>query len=226
MKPTRRTDLNWLVYDIHNRFFETIRPKLSGTVVDLGCGTMPYRSEILAQNCRYVGVDWTHSYHGVQPDVVSDMNVEVSLPNQSADAVISFSALEHLHQPAAMLSEAHRILKPGGALFMQVPFQWEVHEAPYDYYRFTRHGLAKLLSDAGFCDSHITADCGFWVTWILKFNYQSTRWIRGPLLLRAAMRLMLTPIWFVNQELARVLDRLDFNADETASYSVVARKAA
>jgi SAM-dependent methyltransferase len=152
------------------------------------------------------------------------MNVAVAVPDSCADVVMSFSALEHLYRPQTMLAESWRILKPGGLLFIQVPFQWQVHEAPFDYYRFTRHGLEVLMTDAGFSKPQITADCGFWVTWILKFNYQSTRWLGLPRPLGWLMRLFLTPIWFVDQRLARMLDRVDFNAEETASYSVAAYK--
>jgi SAM-dependent methyltransferase len=224
VKPIHTSEFNWLALEIHNDFFRRIRAKLFGRVVDLGCGTMPYRDDIIAQGCQYVGVDWPHSHHGVNPDVVSDMNVAVDLPGGSADVVMGISVLEHLHRPETMLAEAWRILKPGGYLFLQVPFQWHVHEAPADYYRFTCYGLEKLLDQAGFSRLEITADCGFWVTWILKFNYQSTRWLRGPRPVRWLMRLMLTPVWFLGQKAAPVLDRMDFNAEETGSYSIVARK--
>ena len=30
-----------------------------------------------------------------------------------------------------------------------VPFLYQVHEAPHDYYRYTRHALERLVSDAG-----------------------------------------------------------------------------
>jgi hypothetical protein len=123
-----------------------------------------------------------------------------------------------------MLAECRRILKPGSAFYIEVPFQWHVHEAPFDYYRFTRYGLERLLKDAGFEEIEISSNGGFWTTWVLKFNYQSTRWIRGPKPFRVLVRLLLIPIWFTDQTLAKVLDRIDFNPDQTASYTTVARK--
>lgn len=224
MKTTRRIDFNWLILELHNDFFRKIRPNLKGVVVDLGCGQMPFRQEIVAQGCHYIGVDWSNSYHGGRPDVESDLNAGVDLADNLANAIISISVLEHLRNPQMMLAESWRVLKPQGKLFLQVPFQWQVHEAPYDYYRFTHYGLQKLLHDAGFDEIEITPNCGFWCTWILKFNYQSTRWIRGPKPVRWLARLILTPVWLVDQILAPVLDRLDFNAGEAASYTAVARK--
>jgi len=224
MKKSSRIAHNWLIVDVHNHFFKSILPRLKGVVVDLGCGPMPYSQEVVGQGCRYVGVDWPNSVHGVAPDVASDLNAAINLPSDSADAVICFSVLEHLHRPATMLAECWRILKPGSAFYIEVPFQWHVHEAPFDYYRFTRYGLEKLLKDAGFEEIEISANGGFWTTWVLKFNYQSTRWIRGPKPFRAVARLLLIPIWFADQTLAKVLDRIDFNPDQTASYTTIARK--
>ena len=224
MKAIRKINFNWLILKLQNDFFSGILPQLKGVVVDLGCGPMPYRKEILEQRCKYIGVDWPNSCHGVEPDIASDLNVRVDLPDDYANNVLSISVLEHLYRPQTMLLESFRILKPNGYLFIQVPFQWHVHEAPFDYFRFTHHGLEKLLVEAGFEEIEITANSGFWVTWILKFNYQSTRWIRGPKPLRWLARLVLTPIWFLDQTFAPILDRLDFNPGEAASYTAVARK--
>ena len=224
MKQTRRTDFKFLALEVHNQFFLRSQTYLRGLVVDLGCGEKPYREDVVGRNCRYLGIDWPSSLHAVEPDVVTDLNQGVPLADGCADVVMSFSVLEHLHRPAMLLEESIRILKPGGHLLLQVPFQWHVHEAPIDYVRFTRHGLERLLNDAGFDSAEINADCGFWVTWILKFNYQSTRWIRGSRVSRSLARLVLVPVWWLGQWLAPILDRIDFNAAETASYTIVASK--
>jgi SAM-dependent methyltransferase len=224
MKKTSWIEHNWLIVDLHNRFFKAILPRLKGVVVDLGCGPMPYREELVIHGCHYVGVDWPNSLHGVTPDVSSDLNTRIDLPGDYADAIICISVLEHLHRPATMLAESWRILKPGAALYIEVPFQWHVHEAPFDYCRYTRYGLERLLKDAGFEDVEISPNGGFWTTWFLKFNYQSRRWLRGPRPVRAVVRLILIPIWFTSQTLARVLDRIDFNPGETPSYTAVARR--
>ena len=224
MKRSSKIAHNWLIVEIHNNFFRTILPRLKGVVVDLGCGQMPYRQEVLAKGCQYVGIDWPNSIHGVKPDVVSDLNAGVDLPNDYADAVMSFSVMEHLHRPATMLAESWRILKPGAPLCIEVPFQWHVHEAPVDYYRYTRYGLERLLRDAGFEEIAVTPNGGFWSMWFLKFNYQSTRWMRGPKPLRMLTHLLLIPIWFMSQMMGRWLDRIDFNPGETPSYTTIARK--
>jgi hypothetical protein len=61
---------------------------------------------------------------------------------------------------------------------------------------YTRYGLERLLRDAGFEEIAVTPNGGFWSMWFLKFNYQSTRWMRGPKPLRMLTHLLLIPIWF------------------------------
>jgi len=224
MKREKVYDFNWLALKIHNDFFRRICKQLNGTVVDLGCGTQPYKDDILNLACKYVSVDWSNSYHQSKPTLVSDLNVKVDLPDCFADSVITFSVIEHLHRPGRLIEEACRILKPNGRLYLQVPFQWGIHEAPYDYVRFTKFGLQKMLEDAGFNGIEIQADCGYWVTAILKFNYHSRRFIRGPKIIRWLIHLFLTPLWVTGQVFSVVADRFDLDENETASYTVCAQK--
>ncbi len=224
MKAVSALAFNRLAIGIHNAFFNRIRGRMSGCVVDLGCGAMPYRDELIGQGCRYVGVDWPHSVHGAVPDVVADLNQGLDLPDGFADAVMSFSVLEHLSNPDVMLRHACRILRPGGLLFLQVPFQWWVHEAPQDFFRYTRHGLKFMLAREGFAEIEIRPSGGFWTALALKLNYHTHRWVRGPRPLRWALRGLLTPFWVSGQLLAPLLDRMDPDPDETVGYTVEATK--
>src|SRR5437763_4594255 len=58
--------------------------------------------------------------------------------------------IEHLPEPGCALVEIARSLGPAGALLVAAPHEWEVHQAPHDYYRYTRYGLKYLLEKAGF----------------------------------------------------------------------------
>jgi hypothetical protein len=107
---------------------------------------------------------------------------------------------------------------------LSVPFQWYVHESPYDYFRFTSYGLRYLLEKSGYVDIAIEAVTGFWTMWFLKLNYQLPKLIRGPRLLRMAIRLALQIFWVMDQWLAVFLDRYWPGEEETAGYFVTARK--
>ena len=63
---------------------------------------------------------------------------------------IHIVTIEHLREPGRALAEMARTLAPGAPLLMAAPHEWEVHQAPHDYFRYTRYGLAYLLEQAGF----------------------------------------------------------------------------
>lgn len=217
-------DHNWLALKLNNLALQENLGLLRGVVYDLGCGTRPYEKDILSAGCTYVGIDWANTQHGSHADVVADLNGPLPIENEVADSLVSFQVLEHLCEPQVMLSEAFRILRPGGSMLITVPFQWWIHEAPYDYYRYTRHGLEHLLLKAGFKDPQIKETGGFWATWFLKLNYQSTRLIRGPKMMRGLVRAVLTPVWLLDQLLARFLDKHWRAPQEALGYVVMAVK--
>ena len=212
---------NWLIMKINNTAFEQGSHVIKGRVVDLGCGTAPYKTDILAKADQYIGVDWENSLlDQTHVDVFANLSERLPFEDGYADTVVAFQVMEHLPEPGFFLSECHRILRPGGALFLTVPFMWEIHDAPHDYYRYTRYGLEYLLSKAGFCDREVREMAGYWQTSILKFNYHTAR-TAGRV-----RRLLWLPVWYLGQVLAPALDRHDGHPQETSSYSVIARKPA
>lgn len=215
---------NWLGRKINDDSLKRHLPRLDGIVYDFGCGTRPYEQEILAVADRYIGVDWSNTLHGLHADIVADLNKPLPVDNVIADHVISLQVLEHLCEPQTMLLEAFRVLKSGGTAYITVPFQWWIHEAPYDYFRYTRHGLEYMLGKAGFEDIVIEESTGFWTMWFLKLNYQTARLVRGPKPLRWVIRTCFFPLWFVDQLVAPLMDRFWPAPQETAGYAVIARK--
>jgi SAM-dependent methyltransferase len=210
---------NWIVHHLHNRAFRGNTSLLKGRVIDLGCGTSPYKKDILEAGNEYVGVDWDNSVHDIAPDVIADLTMDLPFENDTADSLISFQVMEHLARPLFFLNECHRILKPGGVLMLSVPFQWRVHEAPHDYFRYTNFGLAYLFREAGFTEFSISELGGFWYTWLLKLNYFiATKFAPGPL------KYLFAPYWFLNQLLALGLDRIFASKQEAGAYFAILKK--
>ncbi len=216
---------NYLMYDISDGLLLRNAQHYKGALYDLGAGESPYKDFFLQYADQYIAVDWAGSYHDTKADIAADLNKPLPIKSEVADTVVSLSVLEHLCEPQTMLNEAYRILKPGGAIVLQVPWQWWVHEAPYDYFRYTPYGLKYLFEKAGFVDVVVEPQSGFFTMWILKMNYFSRRFLRGPRILRSAIRAVLMPFWYLGQEAAPVLDKLDRNwALETSGYFATARK--
>lgn len=220
-----RRPYNWLIYDVSDQWLEKFKQHYRGHLYDLGCGEMPYKDWLLTHARQYTGVDWSGTLHQLKANILADLNEPLPIESEVADTVISLSVMEHLREPQVFLSEAHRILKGGGSMVLQVPFMWWVHEAPHDYYRYTQYGLRYMFEKAGFTDIAVYPQTGFWTMWVLKLNYQTTRLVRGPWPIRKALELLMRGVWAVNQRVAPLLDRYWKAEGETAGYFVVAKKA-
>ncbi len=208
---------NFLIHDINKRIARSF--PYTGCVIDLGCGNSPYKEDILEFADMYIGVDWKNSFHDQSKvDIFANIGGYLPFRDAYADTITCFQVMEHLPEPDIFLSECYRVLKSGGQLFVTVPFMWNVHEAPYDYFRYTRYGLEYLLKKNGFVDITIRENTGFWQMWILKFNYHTLRFAPGPL------EYFWTPIWWLGQIVSPILDKYDKHPQETASYTSLARK--
>jgi len=89
-----------------------------------------------------VGVD-------IKPGKGTDIVASVyALPFGDAefDVVLCCSVLEHLEDPRKAIAEMMRVLKPQGSIIVSVPFLFPLHDAPGDYWRFTKYGLKSLFA--------------------------------------------------------------------------------
>lgn len=67
----------------------------------------------------YVNMDWNPL---AKPDVLHDLNrFPFPFADNTFDLVEATHVLEHLDRPFAVMTEMHRILKPGGRLLVKVP---------------------------------------------------------------------------------------------------------
>jgi SAM-dependent methyltransferase len=121
-----------------------------GHLADFGCGKVPlygmYRSRVDQVTC----IDWPQSLHGVDHiDVAADLNQPLSLPANSFDTILSSSVLEHIWDHGTFWDAMVRTLRPGGKVILIVPFVYGLHEEPHDYFRWTRHALARACEERG-----------------------------------------------------------------------------
>lgn len=121
-----------------------------GLRVDASRGNVedPKRAWIkpLLSTVDYRVMDPVDTYH---PDIVGDV-MNMPLPDASEDSILCLAVLEHVPRAWDAVREMHRVLKPGGLLFIYVPFLSPYHAMTGyygDYVRFTEDGLRALLSD-------------------------------------------------------------------------------
>jgi SAM-dependent methyltransferase len=152
-------------------------------ILDAGAGEGRHARYFARQH--YYGVDlavgdraWDYS----RLNAIADLT---SLPFASGcfDAAIHIVTLEHVREPACVLRELGRALGPGAPLVVIAPHEWEVHQAPHDFYRYTRYGLAYLLERAGFEEIEIHPVGGYFRLMArrllngLQFFTGGARWI-------------------------------------------------
>lgn len=133
---------------------------VEGRVLDVGCGTMPYRPVVEATGAEHIGLDLEARADGVR--YLCSATEMTPVATNSHDSAICSEVLEHIADPAGALAEMSRVVRPGGRLVLTVPFLGRLHEEPHDYFRYTEHGLRSLLNEAGFRidDIHITGSVG------------------------------------------------------------------
>lgn len=177
------------VYTPRKAIFAAVKectPLLSGSLLDIGCGQMPYREVMLASNrniTKYTGLDLQSS--SVHDTSIADLHWDaetIPAENNSFDSAMATEVLEHSFAPQRTLAEINRILKPGGTFFFTVPFLWPLHETPYDAYRYTPYSLKMHLEATGFENINIRS-LGGWHTsfaqmlglWVKESNLQGYR---------------------------------------------------
>ena len=90
---------------------------------------------------------------GPHVDLVADAHDLYMVPDNSIDCVVSVSVLEHVRYPHKVVSEIFRILKPGGIVYLNIPFVFAFHGDPDDFYRFSCNGIRILCEDFEEVDS-------------------------------------------------------------------------
>lgn len=111
------------------------------TVLDIGCGQKPYYPFLVGKVKTYIGVDIQH-WPGLDCLAKGE---ELPFKGETFDLILSTQALEHVENPQKVIKEIHRICKTNGILFISLPFLWEIHNYPHDYWRFSEQGIRLLL---------------------------------------------------------------------------------
>jgi SAM-dependent methyltransferase len=154
----RNLDL-FLVRSAILRALQDTTPRFSGTLLDIGCGDMPYKSLVLAppsRVTRYLSLDLESSTYEAKPDLLWDGD-RIPLAESVVDCALATEVFEHCSPPEVIMGETLRVLKPGGLLFFTVPFLWPLHDVPHDEYRYTPFALERHLRNSGFTQIRLKA---------------------------------------------------------------------
>lgn len=187
-------------------------------VLDVGTGRGHYISEF--------GLDkevLTLDYSPYE-DVLVVANIEKGLPlfENSFDVVMLSHTLEHIFRTEDLLHDCYRVLRSGGFLVGAVPFLTKVHQAPYDFYRFTSFALTRFFEEAGFTEIQVTPLNSVFETISLHLNSSYKFLLKDLSITQKVVFKALMKSW---QTTFRNLRRGETRTDFTLGYGFHCRKA-
>ncbi|MCA0029724.1 MAG: class I SAM-dependent methyltransferase [Mesorhizobium sp.] len=151
-------------------YIDSIKGKIENNeeklFLDAGAGFRPvyYRNVVNLEIVPYVTTD------------VLAVLEKMPFKDESFDYVISNAVLEHVRDPFAAAREMVRVLKPGGEMFVHVPFLQPYHGYPHHYYNMTKDGLRSLFDRDMEVLSH-TVPFYFHPVWVASWFFNS--WANG-----------------------------------------------
>lgn len=235
----------WLDWSKLRRSVENLVPHAQGWLLDVGVSEGPYRGLFEPQVERYIGLEYPPSILDKQPELWSilekaKLSVDIfgdgtCLPftDHSFDTVMCTEVLEHLPEPAKLLADMARVLRPGGRMLLTVPFSQPLHELPNDYYRFTPSSLEYLVEGAGLEVEHIeprgdyaSALGAMFSQFLLRSLGAARRQSDGSVILSRWRSAPLLPFLALLQLGFLLASKITSDTTLCLGYSVVARKPA
>jgi SAM-dependent methyltransferase len=210
-------DPNWLILRARRNTFKRWIERVGGhalQVLDVGGRLQPYRPLFGDRIRNYYAIDLVSA-----PGVTARARAEaLPFPQSAFDVVICTQMLEYAPSPQSVIDEIHRVLRPGGYLFLSAPAVFPRDSDP-EYWRFLAAGLRLLLKE--FAEVEIAAE-GSTISGVLRtINVSMTMFTPWPI--RSILRMTLVPALNL---LAASLENLVRTSNDqfTANFSVLARK--
>lgn len=196
--------------------------ELSGSLLDIGCGTKPYEPYITVQKYIGVEIDTERSRSTSRADIFYDGN-RIPFENGTFDSVLANEVFEHVFNPVEFLIEVNRVLRINGKFLITVPFVWDEHEQPHDYARYTSFGLKHILELHGFevvKQTKSVANTRVIFQLVNEFIYKKS-YVNNPALRQLINTLLISPFTIIGIILSALLPS---NEDLYLDNVVLARK--
>lgn len=203
-------------------------------LLDAGAGESVYKR--FFEHCDYKAADLAigeEAWNYAHLDYVAPLH-DLPVGDGTFDAVLCTQVLEHLEYPRESVREFHRVLTPGGKLFITVPMAQAEHQVPYDFFRYTSYGLRSILAEAGFDVVEVRPFGGTFTRWAYELpraiavlpptGLANRPTLRGLSLfaLRGVLNALIRPA----QHLLLSLEKLDHQKNDPFGWGVVAEKGA
>ncbi len=138
-----------------------------GRVLDVGCAAAYFLSVMQEEGWQVTGLEPSEAVRAEAGERIGKDNVlagllgEVDLEPKSFDLITLWDVLEHIPDPVAALSEARKLLAPGGKLLIETQNvdsraanwlgpKWQHYKHTEHIYHFNPKTLGEILKRAGF----------------------------------------------------------------------------
>lgn len=137
------------------------------TVLVIGGGTIGCGADQL-YNDPSIDLIGTDVYASENTTLVADAH---KLPFEDGvfDGVWVQAVLEHVLEPATVVAEIHRVLRPQGVVYAETPFMQQVHERAFDFTRFTQSGHRWLFRQFEEISAGPVSGAGVALIWSIRY---------------------------------------------------------
>ena len=193
---------------------------IGGLTLDVGAGGYDRYSGLFSSK-RYIRLDLNIQN---KPDLVADAHA-LPFRHEVFDSIVCTQVFGDLREPYVAIREFCRVLTIGGSVLITESQTNELHDEPFDYWRFTSFGFEQLCQSCGLSIVVISQRGGFFTV----LAQQIIRYCidRFDLYHRRVMgRLFNWPLKVLGR-LLMILDHLDgsqANRKHTLGWCIVARK--
>jgi len=136
-------------------------------VLVVGGATIGKGLEELFASTR-VSLTETDVWIGPRTKIVCDGHA-LPFADAAFDAVVCQAVLEHVLDPGRVVAEIHRVLRPGGLVYSEIPFMQQVHEGAYDFTRYTQLGHRRLYREFDELASNAVCGPGMALAWSVRY---------------------------------------------------------
>ena len=90
----------------------------------------------------------------IDPSRKPDQIIDLTDPNfcqnylgEKVNLVCIFEVLEHTKNPSLAIKNVYNLIDKDSVVLLSTPFIFNIHDAPNDFYRFTKYGLKEIFKD-------------------------------------------------------------------------------
>lgn len=80
--------------------------------------------------------------------------------DETYDTVVCNGLLEHVKYPGKLIENLHRVLKPGGKVYVSASSVFSIHRGPENYFHITHFGAKFLFEQHEWSNLKISGSCG------------------------------------------------------------------